>query len=218
MQPTVILTGASRGLGAATAQQLARLGANLVLNARSKHELASVAASINDQGGRAIPVTGDISQAAICDKLVVTGVEAFGVIDGIINNAAVLEPVAGIADSDAEAWQRHININLIGPYLLIRAALPSLRERQGRIINVSSGAANYATAGWSAYSASKAALNRLSEAVAIEEPTVTSLATAFSGLLRYIDLLALRELVMLALPIPSPYFSFILNISSTAAI
>ncbi len=176
MQPTIILTGASQGLGAATARKLARLGANLILNARSEHELSSVAASINDQGGRAVPVAGDISQVTICYELVSTANETFGGIDGIINNAAVLAPVASVTDSDELAWQRHISINLIGPYLLIRAALPSLRERQGRVINVSSGAANYATAGWSAYSASKAALNMLSETVAIEEPTVTSLA------------------------------------------
>jgi len=176
MRPTIILTGASRGLGAATAQQLAKLDANLILNARSEDELAAVAVSINEQDGRAIFIPGDISVAAICDELVSTAIEAFGVIDGIINNAAVLEPVASIADSDAGAWQLHININLIGPYLLIRTALPSLRERQGRVINVSSGAAQYATAGWSAYSASKAALNLLSETVAIEEPTVTSLS------------------------------------------
>ncbi len=112
----------------------------------------------------------------MCDTLVAAAIETFGGIDAIINNAAVLEPVASIASSDAAAWQRHIEINLIGPYLLIRAALPSLRERHGRIINVSSGAANYATAGWSAYSASKAGLNQLSETVALEEPTITSLA------------------------------------------
>jgi NAD(P)-dependent dehydrogenase (short-subunit alcohol dehydrogenase family) len=176
MQPTVILTGASRSLGTATARQLAQLNANMVLNARSEQGLAALAAEISRQGRRAIVVAGDVSQPDVCERLVDAAIDAFGGIDAIINNAAVLEPVASIADSDATAWQRHININLIGPYLLIRAALPSLRERKGRIINISSGAANYATAGWSAYSASKAALNQLSETVAIEEPTITSLA------------------------------------------
>ena len=176
MPPTIVLTGASRGLGAATARRLAGFNANLVLNARSERELSSLAAEINEQGGRAISIVGDVSQAMLGEKLVAVANDTFGGIDAIINNAAVLEPVANIADSDAEAWQRHIDINLIGPYLLIRAALPSLRERQGRVINVSSGAASYAIAGWSAYSASKAALNQLSETVAIEEPTIMSLA------------------------------------------
>ncbi len=176
MQPTVILTGASRGLGAATAQQLAQLDANIILNARSELRLAKLAYEINQQGGRAITVPGDVSQPGVCARLVAAATETFGGVDAIINNAAVLEPVASIADSDAEAWQRHIDINIMGPYLLIRAALPSLRERHGRVINVSSGAASYAIVGWSAYCASKAALNQLSASVAVEEPNVTSLA------------------------------------------
>ena len=176
MQPTVILTGASRGLGAATARQLAQLDANIILNARSEQSLAALAAEINEQGGRALAVAGDVSQPDVCERLVDVAIETFGGIDAIINNAAVLEPVASIADSDAVAWQRHIDINILGPYLLIRAALPSLRERHGRVINVSSGAAIYAIAGWSAYCASKAALNQLSASVAVEEPNVTSLA------------------------------------------
>jgi NAD(P)-dependent dehydrogenase (short-subunit alcohol dehydrogenase family) len=173
---TVILTGASRGLGAATARQLARLGANLVLNARSEQLLAALAREINEQGGRALAVAGDVSQPAVCEALVATAIETFGGIDAVINNAAVLEPVASIAETDIQAWRRHIDINLIGPYLLVRAALPSLRERQGRVIHVSSGAATSVLAGWSAYCASKAALNQLSASVALEEPDVTSLA------------------------------------------
>jgi NAD(P)-dependent dehydrogenase (short-subunit alcohol dehydrogenase family) len=176
MQPTVILTGASRGLGAATARQLAQLDAALVLNARSEQRLAALAHEINEQGGRALAVAGDVSQPDVCVRLVDAAIETFGGIDAVINNAAVLEPVATIADGAAEAWRRHIEINILGPYLLIRAALPSLRERHGRVINVSSGAAVSVLAGWSAYCASKAALNQLSRSVALEEPDVASLA------------------------------------------
>ncbi|HEY53018.1 MAG TPA: SDR family NAD(P)-dependent oxidoreductase [Caldilineae bacterium] len=176
MQPTIIITGASRGLGAATARQLAQLGANLVLNARSERLLTALAHEINEQGGQALAVAGDVSQPAVCDALVAAALETFGGVDTLINNAAVLEPIASIAETDVRAWRRHIDINLIGPYLLTRAALPSLRERHGRVINVSSGAAVSVLAGWSAYCASKAALNQLSASVALEEPDVTSLA------------------------------------------
>ena len=175
MPPTVILTGASRGLGAAMARQLAQRGAAIVLNARSEQPLAALIHEINEQGGRAQAVAGDISQPEVCARLVTTAIETFGGVDAIINNAAVLEPVASVAETDILAWRRRIAINLIGPYLLIRSALPSLRERHGRVINVSSGAAVSAIAGWSAYCASKAALNQLSAVVAAEEPNIISL-------------------------------------------
>ncbi len=176
-QASVIITGASRGLGRAIALELARLGAAVTLNARSEKALAQVQADIEAEGGRATRVVGDVSEPDVAERLVAAAALAFGRIDAVINNAAVLDPLARIADSDPYQWQRNLQINVVGPYLLIQAALPHLRRApQGRVINVSSGAAVRATAGWPAYCSSKAALNMLTSVLAEEEPNIVALA------------------------------------------
>lgn len=174
--PVVIVTGASRGLGAASAHLITSLGGHVVLNARSTDDLSAVAEQVHQRGGEAAVVPGDISQPPIARALVSTSLATFGRIDSVINNAGVLKPLAPIADSDPDSWARNLAINLLGPYLLIREALPHLRAVRGRVINVSSGAAINPTAGWSAYCASKAALNHLTAVLATEEPMVTSIA------------------------------------------
>ncbi len=192
MQPrSIIVTGASRGLGRAIALELARQGCQVTLNARSQDLLAQVQAEIEALGGQATFLAGDISQPDVAERLVAAAVLAFGRLDGIINNAAVLEPLARIADSDPMAWQRNLEINVMGPYLLTQAALPYLRRTQGRVINISSGAAVRPTAGWSAYCSSKAALNMFTAVLAEEEPNLVALAvrpgvvdTAMQAILR----------------------------------
>ena len=173
---TVIITGASRGLGAAAARILAELGARVVLNARSEGDLNTVAGSIRAAGGQAIAVAGDISQPAVSHALVETALSQFGGLDAIVNNAGVIEPIAPVAEADADAWQRNLTINVIAPVLLTQAAIPALRERQGRVINVSSGAAIRPKGGWAAYGASKAALNLFNATLALEEPRLTAIA------------------------------------------
>jgi NAD(P)-dependent dehydrogenase (short-subunit alcohol dehydrogenase family) len=148
----------------------------VVLNARSTDDLSAIAEQVHETGGHAAIVPGDISQPSTARTLVSTSLATFGRIDSVINNAGVLQPLAPIAASDPEDWARNLAINLSGPYLLIREALPYLRAVHGRVINVSSGAAVKATAGWSAYCASKAALNHLTAVLATEEPMVTSIA------------------------------------------
>lgn len=176
MKPTAIVTGASRGLGAATARQLAAFGCNVVLNARSETDLQSVTEVIIDSGGQAVAIAADIGESETAQLLVEAALAHFGRIDAVINNAAVLEPVAFIADSDPVAWRRHLEINTFGPFRLIQAALPHLRRSHGRVINVSSGMATYAIAGMSAYCAAKAALNQITAVLALEEPDVTAIA------------------------------------------
>lgn len=177
-QPIVIVTGASRGLGAAIARLLPQMGARVVLNARSGDELVAVAGRIRAEGASAEVVVGDVSAPEICEKLVQTALDRYGRIDALVNNAGILEPVARMADADEAAWTRTFAVNVIGPVLLTRAALPSLRSRKGRVINVSSGAAVRPKAAWAAYGASKAALNQVTAALALEEPDVTALAVA----------------------------------------
>lgn len=173
---TIIITGASRGLGAAAAEIAAAWGANVVLNARSADKLSEVTERIIEAGGQALAVAGDISQSEVCQQLVEQTIERFGTIDALVNNAGTIEPIATIAQSDPRDWQRNFAVNVLAPLMLTQAALPYLRARKGRVINVSSGAATYAIVGWGAYCASKGALNQFNEALAKEEPELTAIA------------------------------------------
>jgi len=176
MQPTIIITGASRGLGAATARIAAGLGANVVLNARAADDLARVAQAIRDAGGTALAIAGDVSRAADCEKLVATAVSEFGRVDAVVNNAGILEPLARLADADPDAWRQNWAVNVLGPLLVTQAALPYLRAVHGRVINVSSGAAVKAYAGWGAYCVAKGALNQFNQVLAMEEARLTAIA------------------------------------------
>jgi NAD(P)-dependent dehydrogenase (short-subunit alcohol dehydrogenase family) len=174
--PTLLITGASRGIGAETARIAAELGANVVLSARSEADLAAVAQRITGAGGQALAVPGDVSHKEDCERLVLRAVERFGGIDAVVNNAASLEPLSPFAATDPLAWQRCLAVNVFGPAMMTHAALPHLRRRKGRIINVTSGAASVPLTGLSAYCSSKAALNMLSQVLAKEEPELTVIA------------------------------------------
>ena len=174
--PTVIVTGASRGLGAATAQILGKQGANVVLNARSVEDLDEVARRIDPRQERVLVAPGDVSNAAQCLELVRQSVRRFGRLDALINNAGVLQPIAPVADVDPGQWTQNVLVNLAAPFYLTHYALPHLRQSRGRVINVSSGAAVRATQGWSAYCAAKAALNHFTRVLADEEPDVVTLS------------------------------------------
>ena len=173
---TLIITGSSRGLGAAAAQVAARLGMNVVLNARSAGELEAVAQSIRAGGGTAVTVPGDISRLEDCRSVVREAIDHFGRLDALINNAGIIEPIAPIADADPAVWEQNLAINVLGPMMLTQSALPHLRQSQGRVINVSSGAAVNPMPGWSAYCVAKSALNHFNNVLAVEETSVTAIA------------------------------------------
>jgi NAD(P)-dependent dehydrogenase (short-subunit alcohol dehydrogenase family) len=174
MQPLVhrvaLVTGGGRGIGRATALELARLGAAVAVLARSSDQVATVAAEISAHGGRALALSADVADGAAVQAAVDAVERALGPIDILINNAAVLEPLGPTATSDPEAWARAIAINVVGAYRCLRAVLPGMLERRwGRIVNVSSGAATGSgILNASAYSTSKAALDMLTRAVAAE--------------------------------------------------
>ncbi len=175
-KPVVIVTGASGGMGAAIAHIAVRLGAQVVITARRAEALAAVVRSLQEAGGAALPVPGDISRPDDCQRTVAEALRAFGRLDAIINNAGILEPIAPIAGSPPEAWEQNIAINLLGPVWLTQAALPHLRPANGRVINISSGAATYPYRGWSAYTTAKAGLNHFTRVLALEEPAITAIA------------------------------------------
>jgi NAD(P)-dependent dehydrogenase (short-subunit alcohol dehydrogenase family) len=172
----VMVTGASRGLGAATARILLEMGAAVVLTARSEAELQSLAAQADPGGERTLVVAADVSDEAACAALVAAAITRFGRLDALVNNAGVLQPVARLGEEAPAEWQQNIAVNLLGPYYLIHHALPHLKESHGRVVNVSSGAAVSPVPGWSAYSTAKAAINMLTRALAEETPEVVSLA------------------------------------------
>lgn len=164
-----IVTGAGRGIGRACALTLAQAAAAVVLVARSNDEITGVADEIKQQGGRALAIATDISDPVQIDHLLVLTLRAFNRVDILVNNAALIEPIGKVWETAPAAWQKLIEVNLIGPYLCSRAVLPHLLERgSGRIINISSGLANFNVQGTSAYSASKAALERFSGILAAE--------------------------------------------------
>jgi NAD(P)-dependent dehydrogenase (short-subunit alcohol dehydrogenase family) len=173
---TVVVTGASRGLGAAVARIAAQMEANVVLTARSEPDLQAVAQEIEDSGGRALPVAGDLSQVADCQRIVAEAVRAFGQVDALVNNAGVVTPIAPIATADPASWRDNLAVNVLGPFMLTQAALPDLRKAKGRVVNVSTGAAIVPVHSWSAYSVAKAALNHFTRALAAEEPDITTIA------------------------------------------
>ena len=149
-----IVTGASRGIGAAAARVFAAAGARVALLSRSGDAIADIAGEI---GADAIAIPCDVSRYWEVEAAVAACHDAFGRLDVLINNAGVIEPVAHLADSDPDAWGQAIDVNLKGVYHGIRAALPVMvAAGGGTILTISSGAAHHAIEGWSHYCASKA--------------------------------------------------------------
>jgi len=174
-KPVVIVTGASRGLGAAVARWLAKSGAAVTLVARSEEKLLEVAADVRRLGGSSLVVKADVSDFHACRTAVETTRDHFGRIDALVNNAGIVQPLSPIADTHPDDWRHNIEVNLFGSFYLVRAAIFDLRRHNGRIVNVSSGAANIALETASAYCAGKAALNHFTRVLAAEEKGVTAL-------------------------------------------
>ena len=160
----VIVTGASRGIGAATAAAFARCGASVVLAARSTSAIRHNVRTIREAGGLAEAVPCDVSKYADVEALVSHCESSFGRLDIMINNAGVIEPIGLLSTSDPAVWGHAADINFKGVYHGIRAALPLMQaQQQGVIVNVGSGAAYSALEGWSHYCAAKAAAAMLTK-------------------------------------------------------
>ena len=166
---TALITGASRGIGAATAAALAAEGASVVLAARTTDQIEANAAAIREAGGQAIAVACDVSRYADLEAAVNLCQESFGSLDILINNAGVIEPISRLADSDPEQWGHAADINYKGVYFGLRAALPVMQAAGGgTIVNISSGAATGALEGWSHYCSAKAAALSLTKCADVE--------------------------------------------------
>lgn len=151
---TVLITGASRGIGAAAAREFVAAGANVALVARGADEIAALAGEI---GAQAIAIPCDISRYWELHKAVETCVGHFGGLDVLVNNAGMIEPIARLSDADPDAWGQVIDVNLKGVFHGMRAALPvMLKAGGGTILTIGSGAAHNPIEAWSHYCASKA--------------------------------------------------------------
>ena len=160
---TVVITGASRGIGAEAAGVFAAAGANVALIARSSDAIEKLAAEIGEQ---AIALTCDVASYASVEGAIAKAKETFGSVDILINNAGVIEPIAHIASADPDEWGTVIDINLKGVFNGMRAVLPMMiASGGGSILTISSGAAHGPVEAWSHYCASKAAVKMLTECV-----------------------------------------------------
>jgi 3-oxoacyl-[acyl-carrier protein] reductase len=162
-----LVTGASRGIGAAIALGLAEAGAAVAVNYRERAgDAEAVVASIEAGGGRAIAVAADVSQAAAVKEMVEQVAAALGPIDILVNNAGVAI-VCGVDDLTEDDFDRTIAVNLKSAFLCTQAVLPAMRARKwGRIVNISSGAARGAGAIGVHYNASKAGMEGLTRGYA----------------------------------------------------
>ena len=149
-----LITGASRGIGAAAARAFAAAGAKVALVARSEDAIASLAGELGE-GALAIPC--DVSRYWEVEQAVKATVDTFGSLDVLVNNAGVIEPIGHLSGLDPDEYGRTVDINLKGVFHGMRAAMPvMLAQGHGTIINISSGAAHGPVEGWTAYCSAKA--------------------------------------------------------------
>ena len=164
-----LVTGAGRGIGAATARLLAGEGAAVALAARTEEEIVSVAHEISSRGRTALPVSLDVADEASVTACFGRVRTELGNVTILINNAGTPGVPLPVAATRPEAWRSVFDVNVTGAFLCTREALPGMASANwGRIVNVSSAAARHPVAGMAAYGASKAALDQLTRVLALE--------------------------------------------------
>ena len=170
----VVITGASRGIGAAAVRQFAAAGARVAALARSWPAIEALAGQV---GAQVMPIVCDVSSWPQTSAAMEAVLAKWGRIDVLVNNAGQIEPIARIADAAPHDWAQAVQVNLAGAFHAIRAVLPHMKAAGGgTIINVSSGAATSPYEGWSAYCAAKAGVLMLTRSLHLEEgPAIRAL-------------------------------------------
>ncbi|MEV0205330.1 glucose 1-dehydrogenase [Streptomyces sp. NPDC050788] len=168
---TALVTGAGSGIGRAIALAFADEGARVVVAGRRREPLDETVRLIEDRGGKALAVTGDVSDAADAQALVDAAVEAFGTLDVAVNNAGVFRGGAPLADLSEADWHTQLDTNVTGVFLALRAQIRRMRTQPtgGAIVNIASTfGAHVRVPGAAAYAASKAAVSALTRAAALD--------------------------------------------------
>ncbi|WP_404298556.1 SDR family oxidoreductase [Halomonas sp.] len=161
----VIITGASSGLGEATAHRLAKGGAKLVLGARREERLEALRDAIVEQGGEAIYRVTDVTDREQVEALATAAKEAYGRIDVLVNNAGVM-PLSPLDQLKVDEWEQMIDVNIKGVLYGVAAVLPTMREQHaGHIINLSSVAGHVVFPSAAVYCATKYAVKAISEGI-----------------------------------------------------
>lgn len=166
---SIIVTGASSGIGAAAALLFAAEGANVVLGARRSAEMKTLAGQINEGNGKAVFLSGDVKDENYANALVDLAMEEFGGLDGAFNNAGIVGEMGPVADMGIDNWNQVISVNLTSAFLAAKAQVPVMKKRrQGSIVFTSSfvGFSNGGMPGMGAYAASKAGLIGLVQSLA----------------------------------------------------
>jgi NAD(P)-dependent dehydrogenase (short-subunit alcohol dehydrogenase family) len=165
-----IITGGSQGIGKAVAAEFAREGSPLVLSSRTEADLQAAKHEIEAASSVRVEIfPADVSQPQETEGLVRFALAEFDTIDVLVNCAGLQAPIGLVTDNDTRVWLQTVNVNLGGTFLCIRAVLPvMMKKKYGKIINLSGGGAVSPRPRFSAYSASKAAVVRLTETLAEE--------------------------------------------------
>ena len=168
MTRVALVTGGGRGLGREIALALARAGCAIAVGARSRDEVERVAGEARDLGAMAAAVLLDVRDATSVHRALDEATAALGPVEVLVNNAGIAES-APFLKTDPDLWQRHLAVNVTGPYLLTRAVLPGMLERRwGRIVNIASLAGLHGAPYVTAYTTSKHALVGFTRALAAE--------------------------------------------------
>ena len=161
---TAIVFGASKGIGLATSQLLAKTGCKVILAARNYEAIKAQADQLTHSGFHTFAFKCDVSNFEDMKSCIDFTIQTTGGIDIVVNNAGVIDPLAHLIESDPEQWINAVNVNLVGVYSAIRLVAPIMKSHGGgTIINMSSGAANSILEGWSHYCSTKAAVKKLTE-------------------------------------------------------
>jgi len=163
-----MITGGSKGLGAALARRFADEGAAVSLCARGAEELDEIGAELEGRGADVLTFVADVSSEDDVKAWVAATLARFGKIDTLVNNASLLGPRVGIEAYPLDEWRKVVEVNLTGAFLCAREAIPALRRTKGAMIHVSSGVGDHGRPYWGAYSASKNGLEALSQMLAGE--------------------------------------------------